>query len=290
MRKLIFIFCLAIASLSYAQVPKGFTYQAIIRDNNGNPMSNKQVNIRISILDNDISGNTIYQETNAVSTNEFGLLNLIIGEGNPTIGDFNGISWKNSNYFKVELDADNTGNYDLLGINKLQSVPYAFFAEKSNKSTYADTAFYVNNVIGDKTIKLEFGPSGGISTNSSTGYIINDLSKCLLNFNKLDYKNVASIYFCVLAKSGNPSNSFEVELYDIKTNHVISNSTITGNNSDFQVLKSANLFDELPDSDSNLSVRVKSSDGINYVTFEKAYIVINKVQTQISAVDISETK
>ena len=291
MKVLFFSFLFSVVTFfGNSQTPTGITYQAIIRNNNGNPLSNTQVHLRFSILDNGISGNTLYQEIFSSTTNKFGLVNLVIGDGNPTIGNYDNIPWQTSNYLKVELDADNSGNYTILGINKLQSVPYSLYSNDALHATYADTASYVKSISGDKIIKLAFGPTNGISTNSDSGYVVSDLSKSLLDFNISDYHNVTSVNFCAIVKSNNSSNNFEVELYDLTTNQVISNSLISGNNTNYQLLKSANIFDVLPNSESNLSLRIKSSDGQDYVNLQKAYLLINKGQKQVSAVDISETK
>ncbi len=259
-----------------SQTPTGITYQAIIRNNNGNPLSNTEIQLRFSILDNSISGNTLYQEIFSSTTNEFGLVNIIIGEGIPTIGNYNNISWKATNYLKVELDEDNSGNYTILGINKLQSVPYSLYSKDAMHAIYADTASFVKSISGEKIIKLLFGPTNGISTNNASGYVISDLSKCLLDFNISDYQNVTSINFCAFAKSNNPSNNFEVELINLNNNQVIANSTIIGNNTDYQLLKSTNLLGSIPQESINLSVRIKSVNGQDYVNLQKVYLLIQK--------------
>ncbi|RKX17231.1 MAG: hypothetical protein DRP35_11280, partial [Candidatus Zixiibacteriota bacterium] len=160
-------------------------------------------------------------------------------------------------------------------INKLQAVPYSLFSKNALHSTYADTAFYVKST-GDKTIKLEFGPTGSISTNNASGYTVSDLSKSLLDFNLSNYQDVASISFCAIAKTDNSSNNFIIDLIDLNTNQIISNSTITGNNSNYQLLKSSNLIDDIPQTSTNLGVRIKSVNGQDYVSLQKVYLVIQK--------------
>ena len=227
-------------------------------------------------MDNGISGNTLYQEVFSSTTNKFGLVNLVIGDGNPTIGNYDSIPWQTSKYLKVELDANNSGDYTVLGINKLQSVPYSLYSNDALHATYADTASFVKSISGDKIIKLAFGPTNGISTNSASGYVVSDLSKSLLDFNISDYHNVTSVNFCVIAKSNNPSNNFEVELIDLNSNQVIANSTISGNNSDYHLLQSANLIGSIPKEPINLSVRIKSTNGQDYVNLQKVYLLIQK--------------
>ena len=52
MKKYILIF-MAMTTLivSHAQSPSGFQYQAIVRDGQGNALSNKSVSLRISLLE-----------------------------------------------------------------------------------------------------------------------------------------------------------------------------------------------------------------------------------------------
>ena len=69
----------------YAQPPQAFKYQAVVRDNTGEIISNQAVGIQISIRNAIPNGYIVYQETFSVTTNEFGLVNLNIGSGFPTI-------------------------------------------------------------------------------------------------------------------------------------------------------------------------------------------------------------
>ena len=122
----------------------------------------------VIILENSINGNLLYQEIFSKTTNNIGLVNLVLGEGNPISGDFPNITWKTTNYLEVELDINNSGNYTVLGINKLQAVPYSLFSKDALHAIYADTASFVKTMPGDKTVKLDFGPTGGISTNNAS--------------------------------------------------------------------------------------------------------------------------
>ena len=290
MRQIIFFFSFLLALGLNAQTPTGITYQAIVRDNNGTPLPNTQVQFRFSILDNAINGNLLYQETFSQTTNDIGLVNLVLGEGNPISGNYSNITWKTTNYLKVELDANNSGNYIILGINKLQAVPYSLFSKNALHAIYADTASFVKSVSGDKILKLSFGPTNGISTNNASGYTVSDLSKSLLNFNTFDYQNITSINFCVIAKSDNSANNFEVELIDLNTNQIISNSTITGNNVNYQLLESSNLINDFPQTPINLGVRIKSANGQDYVSLQKVYLIIQKGKLVNGATAIQSSK
>ncbi|MEL7530964.1 MAG: hypothetical protein AAFN10_06640, partial [Bacteroidota bacterium] len=106
----------------FAQSTKGFNYQAVARDNSGATLDNTNVNLRFQIRDGSPTGTLIYQETHAMSTNAFGLLNTQIGKGSTEIGDFANIDWAADLYLLVELNGS--------GVDTalLEAVPYAKMA------------------------------------------------------------------------------------------------------------------------------------------------------------------
>jgi len=122
------VFFFAIITL-LAQNPKGFNYQAIMRNAQGELVASKNVGMRISILQGSLEGTTVYTETFSIKTNNFGLVNIMIGNGKVVAGNFETIEWATANYFiKVELDATNTQSYIVMGTTQLLSVPYANYA------------------------------------------------------------------------------------------------------------------------------------------------------------------
>ncbi|MDI1255875.1 MAG: glycosyl hydrolase family 28-related protein [Flavobacterium sp.] len=142
LNKLLLIFLLVSIKL-YSQVPQGTSYQGLAKDKNGNPLTNKLVSIRISILDDSEKGKVVYSETfnngntpeNALRTDENGLFSLSIGFGTPETGKFKEINWGlNNKFLKVEMDIENDGmgtNYMMMGTTQLMSVPYALFAQNA---------------------------------------------------------------------------------------------------------------------------------------------------------------
>ena len=127
MRKIITILAalLLIISLN-AQSPNSFKYQAIVRDNSGNLITNTIVNIQISILQGNNSGIVVYSEKNYPTSSQFGLVNFELGKGTTISGIFSLIDWKNGPYF-ISISV----NGNKLGTSQLLSVPYAKYAEKS---------------------------------------------------------------------------------------------------------------------------------------------------------------
>ncbi len=118
----------------YAQAPRGFKYQAVIRDNSGNPIISKTINLRISIIKDNILGATSYTEVHSTQTNQLGLVNLNIGGGTPLLNTFASIDWTSGNYFiKIEVDPNGGNSYNPVGDPvQLLSVPFSLYSDKTN--------------------------------------------------------------------------------------------------------------------------------------------------------------
>ena len=123
------IFC----SSTFAQAPKGFNYQAVVRDAEGYVLSNKSVGFRISILQGEA---TVFTETHSERTNQFGLVSFQIGSGTVENSSFDDINWGlEACFLKVEMDPTGGTNYTVSGIEQLLSVPYALYAQSSGSGS-----------------------------------------------------------------------------------------------------------------------------------------------------------
>lgn len=172
MRKILFMKRIALiinflcGFLISAQIPQGVSYQAIALNPQGYPVGNTLIGVRLSILENSITGNTIYTETHTTTTNDRGLYNLVIGQGTPVSGLFPLIDWgTNTKFLKVELDVLGGTNYILSGTTQLWSVPYALYSEKANSVD-------AQNVEG----RLSNSSTAGFMTNNKAYYLANALN------------------------------------------------------------------------------------------------------------------
>ena len=117
------------AAMVTAQSPSLMSYQAVIWDAAGNLVVEKEVNIRLSILQGTATGQAVYVETHRVPTNANGLVSLLIGGGNNVSGKIADIQWGAGNFFlKTETDPSGGTNYSITGTTQLVSVPYAMYA------------------------------------------------------------------------------------------------------------------------------------------------------------------
>lgn len=117
---------------SYAQSPQAMNFQAVARNTGGNPLSDKEVGIKIEIVQGSASGTTVYGETHQATTTKNGVVNLQIGNGTAINGIFTEIDWSQSPYFlRISMDTDGGSNYKEMSTSQMLSVPYALYAERA---------------------------------------------------------------------------------------------------------------------------------------------------------------
>jgi uncharacterized protein (TIGR02145 family) len=121
---------------------QSISYQAVVRNASGEIVSNQQVSFRLSIFDNLPQGVPKYQEKHVVNTNQFGIVNMQIGNGTPLIGSFSAINWGNGNdkFLRVEVDLNGGSSFLLMGTSQLLSVPYSLHSEETGKLTVMSSA------------------------------------------------------------------------------------------------------------------------------------------------------
>lgn len=146
MKKTIFTLLISCISFwSFAQ--SGINYQAVVRDASGDILQNANISVEFNIITTSTAGPTVYTETHNVTTNNFGNMVAIIGQGTPTLGTFSNISWS-ENYHFLNVVIDGTD----MGTTQFMSVPYSLFTEKANKAIMIDEDNISVNSSGDGNI------------------------------------------------------------------------------------------------------------------------------------------
>ncbi|MGF1639242.1 MAG: hypothetical protein ACFCUU_19350 [Cyclobacteriaceae bacterium] len=121
-----------------AQTPDAISYQAVIRDADNALIADKNVAIRISILQGNEKGEQVYSETHNVKTNAQGLVSIAIGEGLSSRGGLERIDWSDGPYFiKTETDPEGGTNYSIIGVSQIMTVPYALHAKTADNGITA---------------------------------------------------------------------------------------------------------------------------------------------------------
>ena len=86
----------------------GINYQGAATDTNGDELANQNISIRASVLSASASGNLEWEETHSTTTDQFGLFNIVIGQGSSTTNGatatFDDMDWGSANHFlKIDL-------------------------------------------------------------------------------------------------------------------------------------------------------------------------------------------
>lgn len=169
------LFFMVFGLSAISQSPHLFNYQSVIRDNSGAIVDNERVTLNISLIKDNIYGGIVYSENFNVMTNQYGLINIQIGGGTATLGQFKDIRWGDSNYFiNVAVDLQGGSNFQNVGTTQLVSVPYALYAETAGDSNFKKNAkghlFYNDGRIGvgtdnpQKAIHIRRVTQNGVAT------------------------------------------------------------------------------------------------------------------------------
>jgi uncharacterized protein (TIGR02145 family) len=149
----LFSLVFAITLLAQQAPPQGINYQAMVYVPYGNqqvgvnsagqiPANTKEVVVKFTLEEGN-NGPVIYEETMTDTTDQYGLLNAVIGTGTPTSnspGLFNQIDWSQGDpYLRVSITLTQY-NSTVSSYQKLWSVPYALYADQANSANTADYA------------------------------------------------------------------------------------------------------------------------------------------------------
>lgn len=184
MNKLFYtILFIGISLFSFGQ-KTGINYQAVILDPNpipmpgnnysGQPLANKAIQLRFSLL----SGTRLdYQEMQTTQTDEYGLINTIIGKGTKiTINSFDAVLWNDTlKTLQVEVKFPSATAFTEVSRSLLQYSPYAL---------YAKSVDYLN-VKGAPTKLSDFQNDAGLLNQTDLAKIRveikNQIDKVILN-------------------------------------------------------------------------------------------------------------
>ena len=132
------LFCCLFQILSsQTNVPQILNFQAVAIDNQGNPLANSSVLIRVTVRQGGATGDPIFCGLHTLITDAFGTFSFRMNQnylGNNCNGaatSFENIPWELGQFWlEVEYSYDNGQNYTVISPIEIASVPYAFQARK----------------------------------------------------------------------------------------------------------------------------------------------------------------
>jgi len=170
-------------------------------------MANEIVSFQFSILEGSAGGTPVYIEIHTVFTNDFGLANLEIGNGNVVSGVFADIEWGLHNHFlKVEMDESGGSTYQYMGTSQLLSVPYALYSATSGDAGATE----IDELSDGRTpgVSTYLGEMAGISDlNTGTDGRNVGIGYKSLNGNTVGEFNTASGFFSLVWNNGGNYNT-----------------------------------------------------------------------------------
>ena len=246
--------CLFVFQLNAQTLPQGIAYQAVavkegpysLAGQNAPSIywSNKDIQVRFTILDKYPSGTSQYSEVHATTTDGFGVFNLIIGQGDVLSGDFTKIPWElGTAHLQVEIDFDNNGSFKLTSLEKFWSVPYAFTTRKSSSTSTDSSLNALNNkynYLRNRDKDTVIGNEGGVSYAS-----LDSLNQVLLaKLARLDSLNALKKDTLISAWQTNNDTTYTLNTVGVGVNSPVANFHVqNGGFSDLLIESTGSLED-----------------------------------------------
>jgi hypothetical protein len=248
-----------------AQTPAAFKYQTVCRDASGVILANQMLGFRLSLLQGSPNGPTVFSETHSTASNDFGVVNLNVGQGNSVQGTIQNLDWINNSYFlKVEFDPSGQSNYLFMGSSQIMAVPYALnakHAKQAERSLNDQDTSSSNEIQTLSIVGNQLQISGGNSV-TFTGVVdldpdpTNELQVLQLSNDTLF---LSSGNFVVLPPDGDADSTNELQTIGL------SNDTLFLSSGNFVVLPpdadadSSNELQQLSFSNDTLSISMGNS-------------------------------
>ncbi len=134
MKKFLTFLLLFVSVLAFSQ-NNGINFQGVGRNSSGAVLATQKISLRFSVIQGSETGSVEYLESKEVTTNAQGIFSVVIGDGTQIskTGNFTDINWKiNPKFLKVEMDPAGGTSFAAMGTTRLQSVPFAHYANGVN--------------------------------------------------------------------------------------------------------------------------------------------------------------
>ena len=119
---LLFLIFLSGGALFAQTIPEGINFQSLFRNEDGSPMVNQRVAIEISLTSGEELPEVYYQELHDLTTNELGLLNILIGKGQYPLHKLTDVPWEKGDIW-LSISILENGLYREVIKNELLAVP-----------------------------------------------------------------------------------------------------------------------------------------------------------------------
>ena len=171
--KKIYLLVLFVFGFSAFAQQKGISYQAVIINPkavaapgyNGSsiPLANKSICLSFQIMN---SANQVeYQESQSITTDAYGMVNVVIGtgtSGSGLVANLDAVNWNQGNK-KLVVGVNTDGvcsNYTEISNQVLNYTPYSFYAQNADiKDGYVTTAKLADGSVTDPKVAMGINPA-----------------------------------------------------------------------------------------------------------------------------------
>ena len=185
---LLYIFILFSTSILAQQATEGFSYQAVVRGEDGTAIENTDLEVIVQLFERD-NVRPIYSEVHETTTDKFGQINLIIGNGLGNKEDFKSIPWSSGSiYYRIHL-INEYEDLNIMSEAQILAVPYAYHANTANSLSNQEGSIGRNDIKDDKFWSVEgnniFDRNNklGTLTNDPLNIITNDITRIVVGTN-----------------------------------------------------------------------------------------------------------
>lgn len=229
-KRFLTLVCMLMAAVAaFAQTPSQLTYQSVVRDTDNRLVINSSVTVKITIQNVNMvdapAANIYYSETHSTTTNQNGLVTLLVGSGTVVSGNYSDIAWAGS---YIQTDITYNGN-TTKAVTPVTAMPLSLDVDPSSHTlnTYYYDKDEVDNNIHDSLapyqIKncddVENCVETAIANNSSE---INNAIDTIVENHLLPYEiqNCNDVIACVDGKLADNSSTTNNAIDTIIENHL----------------------------------------------------------------------
>ena len=128
MKKILTLLTLLFAvTFLHAQSHARLSYQSVVRNMENQLVVQEEITVQFQLHNHSPLAAAVYAEQHTVTSNQNGLISLIIGEGTGQTGDLDAVTW-NDAYICTQYTL--AGEVVLTDTQKITAVPYACYADK----------------------------------------------------------------------------------------------------------------------------------------------------------------
>ena len=197
--KKVYLLLLFVFGFSAFAQQKGISYQAVIINPNAVaapgyngtsiPLANKAICLSFKIVNS--TNQVEYQESQAITTDGYGMVNVVIGTGTSGAGlvsTLEAVAWNQGNK-KLVVGVNTDGvcsNYSEISNQVLNYTPYSFYAQNADiKDGYVTTAKLADGAVTDPKVAMGINPAkvglGNVNNTSDANKPVSTATQTALN-------------------------------------------------------------------------------------------------------------